>query len=120
MTEICNELTLFLFTVAMLYHLLPSPNIFKSVFWTLVLWLIYSNFIADSAELFHFEVSPWKTTCLNDAGKRCPGCCLPGFNGQAINFEYTGDEERMNASLGGCNSNYPPLGKNRVSDYSMI
>jgi hypothetical protein len=48
-------------------------------------------------EKFHFEVTPWKKTCLgNDP---CPKCCNRGYMGQKVNFAYTSDVDRMNDSL---------------------
>jgi len=52
-------------------------------------------------EMFHFQVTPWKTTCLRAPSKRCPQCCRAGFNGQPVHFEYTFDAERMNAQING-------------------
>ena len=47
-------------------------------------------------EQFHFEVTPYKKSCILDNRWRCPQCCPPGFNGMNIGFEYTSDTDRMN------------------------
>lgn len=67
-----------------------------------------------TTEFFHFEVTPWKKTCLNTPGNRCPQCCAPGFYGQKIGFEYSGDKERLECPNRCCP--FTPL-KNRENDY---
>ena len=124
MMQLCKELSLFIFLVLFLYYsnLFPATTtntkLNKSIFWALFLFIIYTNYF--SVESFHFEVTPWKRTCLNDHPNRCNGCCLPGFNGQAINFHYTGDAERMNMAAAGCTECKGPLLKNHAYDYSAL
>ena len=70
----------------------------------------------DSPEMFHFEVTPWKKTCLSD--HPCPQCCSSGFHGQPVEFEYTSDADRMNASLT-C-AHQPSGAKNNPDDYQTL
>ena len=121
---LCNEISIFIFIVLILYYSNIVPNdisgkINQCIFWALLSMVIYNNFL--SIESFRFEVSPWKTTCLNKHPHRCSGCCLPGFNGSPLNFEYTGDEERMNALASGCNVvDEATLLSNHSHDYSAL
>jgi len=119
--QLCNEISMFIFLVIILHCILPysgdnNARLSKSVFWSLLLWILYTNF-SGTNELFHFEVTPWKQTCLNDHPGRCNGCCLPGYNGQAVNFAYTGDSVRHSCNPTPVN---PEFLKNRVYNYSSL
>lgn len=122
---LCTELSVFVFLFLIFYYTnsessTTTTRIYKSIFWSLFLLIIYTNYI-NTLESFHFEVTPWKKTCLNDHPYRCNGCCLPGFNGKAINFAYTGDAERMNMAAAGCTERDPnSLLKNHANDYSHL
>ena len=93
-------------------------KIFVSLIFALTILYVYKYLMY---EMFHFEVSPWKKTCLFSHPHRCQGCCMPGFNGRPINFEYTGDAERMNMQTEGC---YGPCNqsflKNNPDSYSSL
>lgn len=67
----------------------------KAIFFTLV--IVYLVDLIKYSEAFHFEVSPWKKTCLSNHPERCSDCCLPGFNGQPLGFHYISDTDRMNS-----------------------
>jgi hypothetical protein len=97
---ISNETLLYIFTLFSFYYAFLRKNPdrmsagIKSIFFTLLVIFILNQ--VRFSEYFRFEVSPWKKTCLSNHPGRCPGCCLPGFNGQPINFSYASDAERMN------------------------
>lgn len=99
-----RQLLLFGVMVALLYHLDKSPDrretLLRVIFLTLVYFLLHQ--LVLGTEEFIFQVTPWKKTCLQSHPNRCQGCCLPGFNGQPIQFHYTGDKKRMNMAAGGC------------------
>lgn len=83
-----------------------------------IIFLLSLGYYIFNIERFIFKVTPWKTTCLNNRGNRCPQCCKPGFNGQPTYFKYTGDKERMNDSLT-CSCRNPGM-KNRETSYSRL
>lgn len=116
--KICSKMNLCILYIIGLYLLDKNPDrqvaLFRSIFLSLLGIYLYT--ILFTNELFHFEVTPWKKTCLQSHPNRCPGCCLPGFNGKPINFEYTGDEERMNAI---CPSRKPDIVNNPHSYVSL-
>ena len=127
---VCNETSLFvviLFIYIYLYCVVPTRNtdggvtkVTRCLFWALLFWIVYTNFIDVGAELFHFEVTPWKRTCgCGCGGGGCGGC---GCGGQGMNFQYTGDAERMNAvGCGGCYRTDPSvLLKNHVNEYDIL
>lgn len=70
-------------------------SVCQMILWGL-LFLAVCGSLYDGREWFHFEVTPWKKTCLMDGAGRCPQCCERGFNGGGqAHFEYSGDAERM-------------------------
>ena len=71
-----------------------------SIIATGLLFVLYEAY-GKKKETFTFNVTPWKTTCLNDRGKRSCKCCPAGMNGQGVSFEYTGDAERMDMQVNG-------------------
>ena len=119
----CKEILLVLLVFTILYYyesrgsLNKTRAFVRSAGTTLLLWLGYNYF--TNREMFRFEVTPWKQTCTNNRGHRCGECCRPGFNGQGITFDYTGDVERMNDSLTCYQRKHPGL-KNRVAEYSTL
>jgi hypothetical protein len=66
------------------------------IFWILLLWYIIEHL--NCVESFHFEVSPWKRTCLNNDPLRSSKCCCKGFYGLSRNFEYSSDADRLKCS----------------------
>ena len=74
--------------------------------------------LLNQAEFFHFEVTPWKETCSNSPGLRCDKCCPVWANGGSLDFQYTWDAERMNASKT-CSERQPGM-KNREASYSEL
>lgn len=73
----------------------------KYVYGVLIVVFLLSTVLnlMNSFEGFLFEVTPWKKTCLNDRRQRSCKCCVPGFNGQKISFEYTDDRERLQCGV---------------------
>lgn len=59
---------------------------------TAIGFVLYSIFA--QSEMFMFEVTPWKKTCL--FGPRSDHCCPRGWHGQNVMFEYTNDADRLN------------------------
>lgn len=72
-------------------------------------------------ESFHFEVTPWKKSCLLD--NPCPQCCSHGFYGQRLNPDVgrTSDVVLQNDSVTCAMKRDPAnLFKNRVNDYEAL
>ena len=120
--ELCNQISLVVLLALALYYSNVVPTneqLFKNIFWALLAWVLYSYYIKK--EMFTFEVSPWKKTCGQDRGNRCPGCCSPGFNGQPVGFEYSNDADRLGqcGSSPCCERTGPGLANN-PNDYSSL
>ena len=95
-----------------------STKLVKAVFIAVLFLVLYQVIVG--AEGFFFEVTPWKKTCAQNRGMRCPQCCAAGFNGQNICFEYTGDVERMNMQQAGCACPKRAFPKNNPNDYYSL
>jgi hypothetical protein len=85
-----------------IFMLLPAGMKYKELMSFVISIYLYMLYNSVPREYFHFEVSPWKKTCLNDRigcnSNRCPQCCSRGFNGRDVRFEYTPMEQRMDIS----------------------
>lgn len=81
---------------------------------SIALGLIY--YFTLEKEGFHFEVTPWKKTCLGD--NPCPKCCNRGYMGQNVSFAYTSDVDRMNDSLT-CGERKPVAQINNQNFYKL-
>jgi len=72
--------------------------------------IVASLYAYNRKEGFHFEVTPWK--------RDCP-FCPRGYNGMPIDFQYTGDAERLRMSRLGCGRQEQGL-PNRARDYYTL
>lgn len=99
-----TELTLFSLFVAIVYSVDTTQDrrraFVRAILLTSLFYAIHQ--ILLSSEGFLFEVTDWKKTCGQKRGMKCSQCCAPGFNGQNVCFDYTGDHERMNMQQNGC------------------
>ena len=100
-----RQLLLFTLFVVILYKMDRTRTdksivLARSIFIALLYFLLHQLILSN--EGFHFEVTDWKKTCGQDRGMQCDQCCAPGFNGQNVCFDYTGDHERMNMQQAGC------------------
>lgn len=122
--QMLSELLMFIAITFIVYTFItPKRNDTTSkramcLFWMIIAWLLYMYLF--SVEGFRFEVTPWKKTCLNDRGHRCPQCCRPGFNGLPVSFRFEGDRERMEAAQQGNCPYVDPNVKQQVSNYSTL
>jgi hypothetical protein len=95
-----------------------SPQTGNNVCLKLAIALFLTWILLTQAEFFHFEVTPWKKTCSNTPSLRCDKCCPVWANGGSLDFQYTWDAERMNASRT-CSERQPGM-KNREASYSEL
>ncbi len=91
----------------MVIRLLPNNvDMYKMLFFATLVLLFYYG------QMEYFEITPWKMTCQSNTP--CPQCCLKGFRGFPVSFEYTSDADRMN-----CPQRGPGIG-NRSNDYMYL
>jgi hypothetical protein len=88
---------LFIIALVVLKQLQPQKSNEQHMVTSLFVAIIaYIVMVFYYKEQFHFEVTPYKKTCIYDDRWKCPQCCPPGFNGMNVGFEYTSDTDRMN------------------------
>jgi len=115
-----RQLLLFTLFVVILYKMDRTRTdksivLARSIFIALLYFLLHQLILSN--EGFHFEVTDWKKTCGQDRGMQCDQCCAPGFNGQNVCFDYTGDHERMNMQQAGCSCPAREFPANNPNDY---
>lgn len=111
-----------LFIIAMIEIILLKRPITKRTYVSVIVisilfFILYKNNVKEN---FHFEVTPWKKTCLStaypndtpDSNFRCKTCCPYGYNGLNVRFDYASDKERLECGQRDCSKL-----KNNPNDY---
>lgn len=94
-----------MFVIELLYYKHKVSDLVpKYAVITVVLLFLLYLYKRGYYEYFHFEVTPWKKTCLNDDPYRCPQCCSRGFRGQNVHFYREGDAAMLNCKENFCGS----------------
>lgn len=120
----CNkQLLLFLLFVVILYQMDRTTVdkrvvIARAIFIALLYFVLHQIILMN--EGFFFQVTDWKKTCGQNRDERCAECCAPGFNGQNVCFDYTGDHERMAMQQAGCSCPKQSFPKNNPNNYVSL
>lgn len=114
-----NSLLIFLIVSLIVYHVQLIKNMVAAIFWGLLVIVVMK--LLGNKEGFHFEVTPWKTTCLDSQGKQCAACCNKGFYGETLGCGIGRDSDSVyqNDSMT-CAQRKPTNLVNQPSDYENL